>query len=660
MQGNSKKDLLTDISNIIDESNDNKEESYKLLKQWIKDLALADIDESDRIDLLRYGKPAFLKLKKLPDTDILKTFFAMVIKNRFLDATRLSKCMSYEYSEKREHVKQLVKSRDIYLLSPKLEMTMGGLGHTVRHRANLLSEMGYRITILNAGKLKNYDYILNHYRKTNQLEEDIGFYNYIKYFCDKNSTDAFNPTLDDIIPDDEDSTAKDDCLIKKIKNDDDSVTLEYYLKGSAVKSELFINKCLAYRDDGDKQSYYTPDGFKYYEVNRTDKTYALYERESGLTLTFKDKNQFLNHFLTEICLKDEKPYIICDSTKQWYNMNRIKLKDAFKIGALHGNPFIDFDPKKGLHPHVDHFKNVERYDRVVLLTKSVYDEVIEAGIDEKYLTVIPNFVLDEVLDYGDIEKDINKISIFSRIAPIKQMSHMIHAFDRICKENDKAYMEIYGEATEPIDKEELEALKDLAKNLNLEDRIHFKGYVEDVASVMKKTFFSLLTSIEEGFSMATIELMANSTPLISYDIRYGPSDLITNDVDGILIEKDDTEALYQSMRELLNDPEKTIKMGKAAKEKIRNNYSASAVTRMWEDLFIDIFIEDEIKDEIAKLNLEDDNKNLLKDNSTLKKENIILADENKKLKKEIEELEKFRDEVLSSKSWKITKPLRRK
>lgn len=634
----SKKDLLDNLDRIAG----NDKDSYILLKQWIKDLILSDLVRSDKIDLLRYGKPTFSRLKEFSDTDAIKTFSNLVLKNRFQDAMRLSQYMSYEYDEKREHVKKLVQKRHIYLLSPKLEMTMGGLGHTVRHRANFLSNKGYDVTIINAGNLKNYRYILNHYRSTNQLEKDIKFHNYIEYYSIKNSNGTCNPTLDEVMT----KIGAEGYTIKKTANDDDSITLDYYQNGEKKKTELYIEKCLVYTNQNGNEDYFTPDGFKFYETRPKDKRFTLHERESGLTLDFKYKNEFLNHFIQEVCLGDEKPFIVCDSTRQWYNMNRISLKDAFKIGALHGNPFVDFNPEKGLHPHVNHFRKINTYDRIVLLTKSVYDEVVDAGIDEKYLTIIPNFVLDETLEYEEVEKDINKIGIFSRVAKTKQISHMIKAFEKISRQNENAYLEIYGEATDPNDIAELEELKELLKQLNLEDRIQFKGYIEDVSTEMKKSLFSLLTSKEEGFSLATLELMANSTPMISYDIRYGPSDLITDKVDGILLEKDDIDGLAEYMSKLLHNPDKTIEMGKAAKQKIKENFSISAVCPMWEDLFIDIFIEDELKDEIAKIKLPDNLKKLKKNN--------------KKLIKNNRELEKFKSDVLSSKSWKITKPLRRK
>ena len=156
-----KKDLINKISQI-------NEDSYDLFKNgWLKDFIISDLPVEDKVDILTYARPVLMDLKKSAKTRKEKTLFALIRDKKYHDAVWLCNYLSYEYPEKREYVKSLVKKRDIYLLSPKLEMEMGGLGHTIRHRANYLDKEGYNVIILNAGPIKNYPYILDYYRKTN-------------------------------------------------------------------------------------------------------------------------------------------------------------------------------------------------------------------------------------------------------------------------------------------------------------------------------------------------------------------------------------------------------------------------------------------------------------------------------------------------------------
>ena len=170
-----------------------------------------------------------------------------------------------------------------------------------------------------------------------------------------------------------------------------------------------------------------------------------------------------------------------------------------------------------------------------------------------------------------------------------------------------------------------------------------------------------------------MESMTNSTAVISYDCYYGPSELITNKVDGIIIEQDNIDELAAAILRLVDNPEIAIEMGKKGKEKMKNNYTLSNIAPKWEDLFIDIYAEAEINDFVQKATLKDNydelslqneslrraNDELDKNNSKLKNQNHNLEKSNSQIKDENKELKKFKKEILSSTSWKITGPLRK-
>ncbi|WP_407376993.1 glycosyltransferase [Methanobrevibacter sp.] len=646
-----KKILLEDIdaisSAISDKSKDEIKENFGLLNSWVKNCAIFDLTDSDKYDVLRYSKDIIVKFRPFCHEKAMNTFVKMISRNRILDALEILKIMSYSYNEKKEPVKNLVKQKKIFILSPKLAMEMGGLGHIVVHRACYLAGQGYDVTMLNVGPIQNYGFIKKFYDKRNPLFEKVKFYNFIEYYSIKNSNSSKNPNLEIAIKE-----SRDEYKIEKELNDDNSITLTYYVVDDLIKTEKYIDDCLIFSENNNLRQYFTFDGFKFLELDKNTNQVFLHERESGLTLEFNHKNVFLNHFLTEVCLMDDdKPFIICDSGPHWYNMNAVSLNKAIKIGCLHGNPFKGFNPKNGISPKINHLQRMERFHKIVLLTESLKND-LKSYVDMEKIAIIPNFLNDEFLEYDHVDKDLDKIAVFSRISPGKQMSHMIEAFNVIAQENDTIHLDIYGGAESVSEMNELENLKKMAKDYNIEDRVRFMGYIDDVHPEMRKTFFTLLTSKNEGLSVSKIELMGDSTPIISYDIKYGPSDIIENDVDGVLLEEGDIDGLVKAMRSFINNPDKTLQMGINAKEKIKNNFSMSAVCPLWEDLFIELYIEDEMERIQEKLNLKDDYNSLVR----TKKE---ILKENEKLEKENKELVKFKNEVLSSKSWKITKPLRK-
>src|SRR5699024_3154677 len=72
---------------------------------------------------------------------------------------------------------------------------------------------------------------------------------------------------------------------------------------------------------------------------------------------------------------------------------------------------------------------------------------------------------------------------------------------------------------------------------HLENNVFLKGYSQDTDLIYQRSLVTLLTSKSEAFALVILESMINGTPVISYDINYGPNDIITNKKDGYLIEE---------------------------------------------------------------------------------------------------------------------------
>ena len=643
---------MADIENKIDLMKDLNDTN---LTSWIENFITNDVCQEEKITVLKYNKSKLKNLDKTNLSDNYKAFVDLVLKDKLTDALKLSDIMSYKFSPKKYELEETIKSKNIYFLSPKLEIEMGGLGRTVLYRANYLAEEGFKITLLNVGPVKNYDYIKNYFQSKNQYSQKINFINIFEYYSNKNTLGENMPTLSGETSDD----------IIKIENSDKSVTLNHYDDSKLVKSELYIDGCLVYEESEEFNRYYTKDGFNFLTNDKENKKFILNERKSEISFEFKGKKRFLYHFLDEVCLDLEKPYIVCDSTSHWYDANGISTKDAYKIGALHRSPFVDFLPGNDIDPHVKHLKQFDNLDKVVLLTDDLKKDLADL-YDPKKLAVIPNFVFEKDLEYESVEKDKNKLAVFARISAQKNLSDAIRAFEIVSKENENAVLEIYGGASDPAEKAEEEKLKQLVKELKLEDRIIFKGFTNNISEPMQKSLATLLTSKYEGLPMSILESMTNSTAVISYKCYYGPEELISNDVDGILIEQGDIEGFSKAILKLLDNPEIAIEMGKRGKDKITNNYTLSNIAHKWKDLFADIYVESEIEDIVEKATLKDEYESAVKKASKLESENKTLKKDNEKLKKQKSRLEKqnkklkeYKEEVITSTSWKITKPLRK-
>ena len=104
------------------------------------------------------------------------------------------------------------------------------------------------------------------------------------------------------------------------------------------------------------------------------------------------------------------------------------------------------------------------------------------------------------------------------------------------------------------------------KDLNLESYIKILPPKKEVEDYYKEASLFLLTSQSEGFGMVILEAMSFGVPCVSYDCPAGPRDMITDGLDGFLVEFDNFAELEKATLELINNEAKMIEFGNQAFE----------------------------------------------------------------------------------------------
>jgi glycosyltransferase involved in cell wall biosynthesis len=104
----------------------------------------------------------------------------------------------------------------------------------------------------------------------------------------------------------------------------------------------------------------------------------------------------------------------------------------------------------------------------------------------------------------------------------------------------------------------------LAKELGISDSVEFCGYRQNPSEMMKKASLLCLTSHYEGFSLVTVESFHFGLPLVAFDLPYGPSDLIEDGVNGLLIPNKDEDTFARKLSGLLANRDLIKSMSKAA------------------------------------------------------------------------------------------------
>ena len=106
------------------------------------------------------------------------------------------------------------------------------------------------------------------------------------------------------------------------------------------------------------------------------------------------------------------------------------------------------------------------------------------------------------------------------------------------------------------DGEERNILEQAISENKLEDQLILKGTVDYVEWYLNRTKLFVLTSRYEGFGMCLVEAMQMHVPCVSFDIKIGPSEIITNDQNGKLIPPFEWEQMVREIDNLIENSER--------------------------------------------------------------------------------------------------------
>ena len=133
--------------------------------------------------------------------------------------------------------------------------------------------------------------------------------------------------------------------------------------------------------------------------------------------------------------------------------------------------------------------------------------------------------------------------------------------------------------------EDQKMLETLSENLGLTDRIIFAGFQKNPYKFMKNASLFVLSSLWESFGVVLCEAMLCGVPIVSTDCPSGPGELITNEVNGLLVKTCDVPGLANAMDRVLNNENDAEKF---TKEGLKKAYSLNIynIIPLYEDLFV--------------------------------------------------------------------------
>jgi poly(glycerol-phosphate) alpha-glucosyltransferase len=270
------------------------------------------------------------------------------------------------------------------------------------------------------------------------------------------------------------------------------------------------------------------------------------------------------HWIMSLTEADDRPvFIISDSRDMIVDL--VPMPDErFHVMHVMHNTHLQA-PRRWNSPiqptYVRLFQSMGQLDGLVTLTRPQREDVAARFGETTNLYVVPNPVELPSLPDPMPVREKQRFAIVARFEGQKRLEDAVRAFALVLQQEPGAMLDIYGDGSQRA------VLEREIEKLGVAGSVLLRGHDPRAREALWAATGFLMTSRFEGYPLATLESLSHGCPVISYDIKYGPSEQITHGVDGYLVKAGDTQGMADYIVELIRNPERVTRMSAAALEK---------------------------------------------------------------------------------------------
>lgn len=189
--------------------------------------------------------------------------------------------------------------------------------------------------------------------------------------------------------------------------------------------------------------------------------------------------------------------------------------------------------------------------------------------------VIPNFVERPAhMARPGVEDGPKRLLAMGRLGPEKGFDLLLEAFARVAPAHPDWSLVILGEGRERV------ALEALVRSRGLAGRVALPGRVADPVPHLAAAHAFALSSRREGFPNALVEAMAVGLPVVAFACRSGPSEIISDGEDGLLVPDGDVAALAAALARLMGSASERQRLGERARG-VADRFDPEKVLLQW-------------------------------------------------------------------------------
>lgn len=287
--------------------------------------------------------------------------------------------------------------------------------------------------------------------------------------------------------------------------------------------------------------------------------------------------------LTALLLKEKPDIVVSLYPSESSFIPDIK-DGSKKVLELHFNKFFRIQyGRKGIIGLIDRWRTrqderiVRRFDKFVVLTNE--DKGYWGGLPN--IEVIPNAAIHVSKNYSEVKN--KRVIAVGRLDYQKGFDRLIQAWKLVQHTGRFSdwKLDIFGQG------EWREMLQQMIDKQGLQNTVKINPPTNAILNEYVHSSLLVMSSNYEGFGMVLVEAMSCGVPVISFDCKCGPKDIIQPGINGLLVPNGDIQALAYAMMVMMSD-EAYRKMLSLNARKVVDTYSEQAVMSQWIRLFTSI------------------------------------------------------------------------
>ncbi|MFK7862024.1 MAG: glycosyltransferase family 4 protein [Granulosicoccus sp.] len=226
-------------------------------------------------------------------------------------------------------------------------------------------------------------------------------------------------------------------------------------------------------------------------------------------------------------------------------------------------------------------QGMRKVDFVQTISVQTREKLLGAGFDDRQIQFVPNGIDSRVSPVDPPSHDIIRVGYCGRLRVVKGVHVLLNGFARVkaAYPEQKFLLLLAGIGSEQA------ALEAQAESLGIQSDIEWLGLISDTKPFYRSLHIYVQPSFAEGLPNSVMEAMVAQRPVVASNIG-GNTDLVENEVNGLLFDSGDDAALADQLSRLIDEPVLNDRLALSGRQSIVERYGLDSVTRKLAELYL--------------------------------------------------------------------------